>query len=119
MRWIFLDNSCYTLSGCDAFQQPSDASKLSRFEFLRARGREATDAGKRVFVVMHMPTQDPRDQTYTDETARNHVMAKGATTDNATFEQVAEEVGVDRVGHRRRPSSGCACSAAAARRGPS
>ena len=28
----------------------------------RAQGREAKRAGKRVFVVMHMPTRDPRDQ---------------------------------------------------------
>ncbi len=47
---------------------------------------------------MHMPTRDPRDQEYTDLTARNHVMGKGvSTTDNRTFEQVARASGVDGV----------------------
>jgi hypothetical protein len=46
---------------------------------------------------MHMPTRDPRDQSYTDLTARNHVMGKGASPDNDQFERVAEETGVDGV----------------------
>lgn len=97
VRWIFLDNSCFTLTGCDPFQQTSDDSTASQFDYLRAKAEEGTKAGKLVFVVMHMPTRDPRDQSYTDETARNHVMGKGATTDNATFEDIAAATGVDGV----------------------
>ncbi len=28
-------------------------------------------------MVMHMPTRDPRDQSYIDPTTFNHVMGKG------------------------------------------
>jgi len=97
VRWIFLDNSCWSLTNCDPFQARADGGSGSQLEFLRAKAREATDAGKVVFVVMHMPTQDPRDQSYTDTTAMNHVMGKGVTTDNANFEQIAQETGVDGV----------------------
>jgi hypothetical protein len=97
VRWIFLDNSCWTLSTCDPFQVAADRPAATQLTFLREQAAEATAAGRTVFVVMHMPTQDPRDQSYTDFTARNHVMGKGATTDNAVFEQTAEETGVDGV----------------------
>ncbi len=97
VRWIFLDNSCWSLTSCDPFQIPADGSGASQLEFLRAQAAEATAAERTVFVVMHMPTQDPRDQSYTDFTARNHVMGKGASTDNVVFEQVAAENGVDGV----------------------
>ncbi len=97
VRWIFLDNSCYSLTTCDPFQLPADGSNVGQFAFLRAKATEATAAGRTVFVVMHMPTQDPRDQSYAEFTTRNHVMAKGATTDNAVFEQTAQETGVDGV----------------------
>lgn len=97
VRWIFLDNSCWSLSNCDPFQARADASTGSQFAFLEQRARQATDAGKVVFVVMHMPTRDPRDQSYTDLTARNHVMGKGVTPDNDRFEEIAAATGVDGV----------------------
>ena len=97
VRWIFLDNSCYTLTGCDPFQLAPDGSTATQFAYLREQASAATAAGRTVFVVMHMPTQDPRDQSHTDLTTRNHVMAKGATTDNAVFEQIAQQTGVDGV----------------------
>lgn len=97
VRWIFLDNSCWSLSNCDPFQARSDGGSEPQFDYLRAKATEATNAGKVVFVVMHIPTDDPRDQSYTDATATRHVMGKGFTNDNTTFEAVAAETGVDGV----------------------
>ncbi|WP_205699260.1 metallophosphoesterase [Conexibacter sp. SYSU D00693] len=97
VRWIFLDNSCWSLSGCDAFQARADAGGSTQLEFLRAKATEATRAGKLVFVVMHIPTRDPRDQSYTDVTAQNHIMGKGTTADNRKFEEIAAVAGVDGV----------------------
>jgi hypothetical protein len=96
-RWIFLDNSCWSLTGCDPFQARADGGTGSQLAFLREKAQQATDAGRTVFVVMHIPTKDPRDQSYTDLTARNHVMGKGVTTDNGEFESIAAATGVDAV----------------------
>ena len=50
---------------------------------------------------MHMPTRDPRDQSYIDPTTFNHVMGKGISPtgapDNIRFEEAAEQAGVDGV----------------------
>ena len=104
VRWIFLDNSCWGLSDCDSVQNPPfpDAEGIStQFEFLQAKGKQASDAGKHVFVVMHMPTRDPRDQSYIETTSFNHVMGKNTNPtqapDNPRFEEVAEIAGVDGV----------------------
>jgi hypothetical protein len=100
VRWIFIDNSCWEITLCTDFQLPDAQTQdgENQFDFLRRVAQEATDAGKVVFVVMHMPTQDPGDQSYRDPIARMHTMGKGvATTDNATFESVAAETGVDGV----------------------
>ena len=100
VRWIFIDNSCWEITGCENFQLPSAQTQAGegQFEFLERLAQEGTDAGKVVFVVMHMPTQDPGDQSYRDPIARMHTMGKGvATTDNATFESVAARTGVDAV----------------------
>jgi Calcineurin-like phosphoesterase len=100
VRWIFLDNSCYGLTNCDPMQNPRfpDAEgNGGQLEFLERAGGAAQRAGKRAFVVMHMPTRDPRDQSYTDTTAMNHVMGKGASPDNQLFEEAAERTGVDGV----------------------
>ena len=96
-RWIFLDNSCWSLTGCDPFQARADGGSGGQLAFLRERAQQATDAGRTVFVVMHIPTRDPRDQSYTDTTARNHIMGKGVSADNAEFEAVAAQTGVDGV----------------------
>jgi hypothetical protein len=99
VRWVFIDNSCWVIDECDVFQKPSAQTQSGegQFDFLRRVAREASQAGKVVFVVMHMATEDPGDQSYRDPIALNHVMGKGATDDNAEFEQVAEEVGIDAV----------------------
>ena len=103
-RFIFLDNSCWGLSDCDSFQNPSfpDAEGIrTQFEFLERKAGEGQREGKTVFVVMHMPTRDPRDQSYIDPTTFTHVMGKNMSPtgapDNQRFEQVAERAGVDGV----------------------
>lgn len=100
VRWVFIDNSCFVIDECDLFQLPSAQTRggEGQFTFLERVGREAGARGKRVFVVMHMPTRDPGDQSYRELTAFNHVMGKGATTDdNEKFERVARAAGVDGV----------------------
>ncbi|HYI35906.1 MAG TPA: hypothetical protein VEX39_04845 [Thermoleophilaceae bacterium] len=104
LRVIFLDNSCWGLADCDASQSPAfpDAQgNRGQLEYLRRNGGEATRAGKQVFVVMHMPTRDPRDQSYIDPTTFNHVMGKGinpsSAQDNIRFEEAAQAAGVDGV----------------------
>ena len=104
VRWIFIDNSCWGIADCDPVQNPpfpdSDGNN-GQFEWLEQKAKEAGAAGKLVFVVMHLPTRDPRDQSYIDTTSFNHVMGKGLNPyqapDNARFEEVAERAGVDGV----------------------
>ncbi len=101
VRWIFLDNSCWSISRCDAVQSPPFADpegNQGQFEWLERRADEASRSGRTVFVVMHMPTRDPRDQRHSDPVAFRHVMGKSeAFADNPRFEQVAERTGVDAV----------------------
>jgi hypothetical protein len=99
VRWIFIDNSCWQITGCDSFQLPSAQTQggEAQFDFLQRVAQEGTDAGKTVFVVMHMPTEDPGDQSYRDPIARMHTMGKGASPDNMKFEAIAAQTGVDGV----------------------
>ena len=99
VRWIFIDNSCWGIRNCDSMQAYASGDRSPQLSYLAAKAKEAGDAGRLVFVVMHMPTRDPRDQSYTDATAQNHVMGKipGSTNDNALFESTAREAGVDGV----------------------
>jgi Calcineurin-like phosphoesterase len=105
VRWIFIDNSCWGISDCDSVQNPPfpDAEGIAgQFEYLERKAKEASDAGKLVFAVMHIPTRDPRDQSYIDTTSFTHVMGKNfpgapGTPDNERFEAVAEAGGVDAV----------------------
>lgn len=97
VRWIFVDNSCWSIINCDPLQNPADGDTRPQLAWLRDRAQQATDAGKVVFVVMHMPTRDPRDQSYVDPTSLNHTQGKGATTDNVDFERTVRETGVDGV----------------------
>jgi hypothetical protein len=99
VRWIFVDNSCWDITFCSTNgQNPADGDTRSQLQWLESRALEATRSGMVVFVVMHMPTRDPRDQTYSDPTATNHVMGKGLTaTDIADFERIASITEVDGV----------------------
>jgi Calcineurin-like phosphoesterase len=100
-RWIFLDNSCWSLTGCDAYQNPSGQNPggEDQLDFLRRVAGNASDRGKVVFVVMHLPTRDPGDQLYRTELRQVHIMGKlgGLFTDNPLFEAAASDSGVDGV----------------------
>lgn len=85
-RFIYLDNSCWGLSDCDSFQNPAfpdSEGNRTQFEFLERKADEGRRQGKTVFVVMHMPTRDPRDQSYIDPTTFNHVMGKNTSPTGA------------------------------------
>ncbi len=105
VRWIFLDNSCWGIADCDGAQSPpfpDEQGNTSQLGFLERNAAAARDAGMTAFVVMHMPTRDPRDQSYIDPTTFTHVMGKNnpaasGTPDNERFEAVAERTGVDGV----------------------
>ena len=100
-RWVFLDNSCWSLTGCDAYQNPSGQNQggETQLDFLRRVASQASAQGKQVFVVMHIPTRDPGDQLYRTELRQLHVMGKLGLlfTDNPMFEGAARESGVDGV----------------------
>jgi hypothetical protein len=97
-RWIVLDNSCFTLTFCDDLQNPPfpDGGANGQFEYLALRAQEAAERDMTVFVVMHMPTQDPR-PGHTEPTLAPHTMGEGTAPDNAQFEQAAAAAGVDGV----------------------
>lgn len=98
VRWIVLDNSCFGLSNCDGLQSvpfPDDGA-TGQLDYLARRAAEASAAGRRVFVVMHMPTQDPR-PGHTEPTPAAHTMGEGTSPDNAAFEAAAAAAGVDGV----------------------
>lgn len=101
VRWVFIDNSCFSIVVCDLIQNPSaqNLSSESQYDFMERVGGEASQQGKLVFVVMHMPTQDPRDQLTADPTSVTHTMGKGplGILDNTLFEQTAVAAGVDGV----------------------
>jgi hypothetical protein len=101
-RWIFIDNSCWSITGCEDLQSPSGQNQGGsepQFDFMRRVATEASEDGRLAFVVMHMPTQDPGDQSYRDPIARSHTMGKLGPSfpDNQTFESTAEGAGVDGV----------------------
>lgn len=96
-RWIFLDNSCFGITNCDSLQSPPfpDAEgNQGQYDFLAAEAAGAE--GKLVFVVMHMPTRDPR-PAHTEPTPSAHIMGEGISPDNALFEEEAVASGVDAV----------------------
>lgn len=94
-RWVFMDNSCYSLSLCDLFQAPAfpDARDSGQFAWLARLAGEARLQGHRTFVVMHMPTQDNR-PGHTKPTSQPHTMGEGTSADNGQFEALAGRLGV-------------------------
>ncbi len=102
VRWVFIDNSCWSIILCDPLQHPSgqnEGGSETQFDFLGRVGTQASADGRLVFVVMHMPTRDPGDQLYREPTALAHTMGKtaGGVLDNSLFEQSAADAGVDGV----------------------
>ena len=99
VRWVFIDNSCFSILNCDPLQNPPfpDAEgNAGQYDFLRRRAAEANARGMQVFVVMHMPTQDDR-PGHTEPTPLPHTMGEGTSPDNQVFEDVAAAAGVDGV----------------------
>ncbi|MBA2347621.1 MAG: metallophosphoesterase [Solirubrobacterales bacterium] len=98
-RWIFLDNSCYEITVCDRFQNPPfpDAEGFpGQFAWMTAKAKAAKAEGRKVFLVMHMPTQDDR-PGHSEPTPGAHTMGEGTSPDNGTLERLAAEAGVDGV----------------------
>lgn len=99
VRWIVLDNSCYGITNCDNLQNPpfpNSAEGNGQFDFLARRASEAKARGMKVFVSMHMPTQDPRPE-HTQPTSAPHNMGEGSSPDNERLEAAAAAAGVDGV----------------------
>jgi hypothetical protein len=100
LRVIALDNSQQSLTTSDQDQYPAvgpgqtDASQLA---FLERVATEAQEKGLMTWVVMHQPTQDPRDISNVNPASYNHTMGKGASGDNAAFDAIAQVTGVDAV----------------------
>jgi len=99
VRWIFIDNSCFSIINCDPLQSPpfpdSDGNQ-TQYEFLASEAAKADAEGDLAFVVMHMPTQDDR-PGHTQPTPGPHTMGEGTSFDNALFEQAAASAGIDGV----------------------
>ncbi len=99
VRWIVIDNSCYGITNCDNLQNPPFPNADEgdgQFAFLAKRAAEAKAAGKKVFVSMHMPTQDPRPE-HTQPLPSPHTMGEGSSPDNQLFEAAAAAAKVDGV----------------------
>ena len=99
VRWILLDNSCFSFTTCDDSQNPSfpdAAGNADTYGFLAAEAADAKEKGMLVFVQMHMPTQDPR-LAHENPTPLAHTMGEGSAPDNALFEDAAAAADVDGV----------------------
>jgi hypothetical protein len=99
VRWVILDNSCFSFTTCDGSQNPpfpDSAGNDDSYEFLATEAADAARKDMLVFVNMHMPTQDPRPE-HVEPTPGPHNMGEGSAPDNATFEQAAAVAGVDGV----------------------
>jgi len=98
-RFIFLDNSCFSFINCDPYQNPplpDAAGNPSQYEFMRSQALLANRSNQLAFVVMHMPTQDPR-PGHTQPTTSPHTMGEGSSPENASFEDAAFASGIDGV----------------------
>jgi hypothetical protein len=99
VRWIVIDNGCFGIFNCDPFQNPpfpDPEGHQSQYDMLERRAAEAKARGMRVFVAMHMGTQDPR-PGHTQPTPSTHNMGEGISPDNQRFEEVAAQLRLDGV----------------------
>ena len=99
VRWIFIDNSCFSIINCDPLQNPAfpdSEGNQGQYDFLASEAAKAEADGDLAFVVMHMPTQDDR-PGHVEPTPGPHTMGEGISPDNALFEQMAATAGVDGV----------------------
>ncbi|MGI8461521.1 MAG: metallophosphoesterase family protein [Solirubrobacterales bacterium] len=98
-RFIFLDNSCFSFINCDPYQSPplpTAAGDPTQYDFMRTQAKLASRENDLAFVVMHIPTQDPR-PGHSQPTAGAHTLGEGTSPENATFEDAAFTAGVDGV----------------------
>jgi hypothetical protein len=98
VRWIVLDNSCWSVSRCDRVQNPPLPDGQGQFAWLERRADEASRAGRTVLLAMHMPTRDPREATHVDPQSAAFVMGRdSAFGDNGRLEDIVARTGVDAV----------------------
>jgi 3',5'-cyclic AMP phosphodiesterase CpdA len=100
MRVIVLDNSQQSLTSSDADQYPPvgpGEADVGQLAFLERVAADAQSKGLVSVVVMHQPTQDPRDVSNVHPVSLNHTMGKGASADNAAFDAIAQVTGIDLV----------------------
>ncbi|HYI46305.1 MAG TPA: metallophosphoesterase [Actinomycetota bacterium] len=100
VRVIVMDNSLQSFESSDRDQFPAvgPAQKdVNQLAFLDRVSGDAHAKGLLTFVVMHQPTQDPRDISNVHPSSVNHVMGKGASPDNQAFDLIASRNGVDGV----------------------
>ena len=98
-RFIFLDNSCFSFINCDPYQNPplgDGEGAESQLDFMRSQALLANRSKQLAFVVMHMPTRDPR-PGHTQPTPGPHTMGEGSSPENETFEDAAFASGIDGV----------------------
>ena len=99
-RLIVLDNSQHSLTTSDIDQYPAvgpGAKDASQLAFLQRAAADADAQGLASLVLMHQPTQDPRDLSNVHPTSLNHTMGKGLSPDNRAFDLLASQNGVDAV----------------------
>jgi len=100
VRIIVLDNSEHSLTLSDRDQYPAvgvGAKDAGQLAFLERVAAEAHSRDLMTWVVMHQPTQDPRDLSNVHPVSLNHTMGKGASPDNRLFDAIASVNGVDAV----------------------
>jgi len=100
LRLIVLDNSQHSLTSSDEDQYPAvgpGAKDAGQLAFMSRVATDAQDKGLLSMVMMHQPTQDPRDPSNVYPVSANHTMGKGASTDNLAFDLLADQAGVDGV----------------------
>ena len=100
LRVVVLDNSQQSLTSSDVDQYPAvgpDQTDPSQLAFLERVAADAQAEGLMTWVVMHQPTQDPRDISNVNPASYNHTMGKGASADNAAFDAIAQAAGIDAV----------------------
>lgn len=101
LRLIVLDNSLQSLTTSDTDQFPATGpgqTDMTQLAYLQRVAADASEEGLLTFVLMHQPTQDPRDPSGVWAGSINHTMGKGASPDNAAFDLIAQQTGVDVVG---------------------
>ena len=100
LRVIVMDNSLQSFESSDRDQFPAvgpGQRDINQLAFLDRVSADAQEKGLPTFVLMHQPTQDPRDLSNVHPISYNHTMSKGASPDNQAFDLIASRNEVDGV----------------------